>query len=69
MLLDLSYFERDMLMLQYKKAYLDVYGIELSKADELSLIRSDISSKDLVSMINRLDKELIANKLYNTSII
>ena len=52
MFVDLSYFERDMLMLQYKKAYLNVYGIELSKTDELVLIRSNVSKQELVSMTN-----------------
>ena len=68
MFVDLSYFERDMLMLQYKKAYLNVYGIELSKTDELVLIRSNVSKQELVSMTNRLDMKHIASKLYNTSI-
>lgn len=68
MFVDLDYFERDMLMLEYKKAYLNVYGIELSKTDELVLIRSNVSKQELVSMTNRLDMKHIASKLYNTSI-
>ena len=68
MFVDLDYFERDMLMLEYKIAYLNVYGIELSKTDELVLIRSNVSKQELVSMTNRLDMKHIASKLYNTSI-
>ena len=62
---ELNYNDRDLLILEYKKCYKEVFGFSLPRNKEVLLIRNDISVKELRQRIIELDTLLLKRSLHS----
>tara|TARA_R100000278_G_scaffold99207_1_gene76050 strand:- start:2448 stop:2654 length:207 start_codon:yes stop_codon:yes gene_type:complete len=62
---ELNYNDRDLLILEYKKSYKEVFGFSLPRTKEVLLIRNDISVKELRQRIIELDTLLLKRSLHS----
>lgn len=62
---ELSYHERDILMIQYKDSFKQVYGYPLSYTKELIIIRNNITASELRQRIIELDTMLLKRSLHS----
>ena len=62
---EMSYDDRDILMIQYKDSFKEVYGYPLPYLRELSLIRNNITSNELRKRIIELDTILLKRSLHS----
>lgn len=62
---DISYNERDLLFITYKRLYLQVHGYPLPYTEELIIIRSGMSVQQLKELINELDLMMLKRTLHS----
>ena len=62
---EMSYNDRDILMIQYKDCFLQVYGYPLPYTKELLIIRNNVTSNELRQRIIELDTMLLKRSLHS----
>lgn len=62
---EMSYHERDILMIQYKDSFKQVYGYPLPYTSELLIIRNNTTSSELRQRIIELDTMLLKRSLHS----
>ena len=62
---ELSYHDRDILMIQYKDSFKQVYGYPLPYTEEVLIIRNNITAHELRKRIIELDTMLLKRSLHS----
>ncbi len=62
---EMSYNERDILIIQYKDSFKEVYGYPLPYTRELSIIRNNTTASELRQRIIELDTMLLKRSLHS----